>query len=118
MNLKEFLQEERLNRKQMRLEQKKNKKQPLTKSQKVHKAVSILFVIAVIIGAFAFAFSGVGKYDYNKIKDLPQEIVDYINEPVDETLLFDGKTKLTSSDLTNCKATLNSVGISMDDDEN
>ena len=57
MNLKEFLQEERLNRKQMRLEQKKNKKQPLTKSQKVHKAVSILFVIAVIIGAFAFAFS-------------------------------------------------------------
>lgn len=118
MNLKEFLQEERLNRKQMRLEQKKNKKQPLTKSQKVHKAVSILFVIAVIIGAFAFAFSGVGKYDYNKIKDLPQEIVDYINEPVDETLLFDGKTKLTSSDLTNCKATLNSVGISLDDDEN
>lgn len=117
MSLKEFLHEERLNRKQMRLERKKNKKQPLTKSQKVHKVVSIIFVIAVIIGAFAFAFSGVGKYDYSKINDLPQEIVDYINEPIDESLIFDGKIKLSSADLTNCKTTLNSVGLSFDDDE-
>ena len=115
MSLKEFLKEQKAERKQMRAEMKKSKKQPKTKREKVYKIVGIIFAIAVAVGAIAYAFRGVGSgYDWSQIAGLTDEMRTKLSEPVDENALFGSHEKLNENDLNSCKIKLQSVGIDIE----
>ena len=115
MSLKEFLKEQKAERKQMRAEMKKSKKQPKTKREKVYKIVGIIFAIAVAVGAIAYAFRGVGSgYDWSQISGLTDEMKTKLSERVDENALFGSHEKLNENDLNSCKVKLQSVGIDIE----
>lgn len=118
MSLKEFLKEQKAERKQMRAEMKKSKKQPKTKREKIYKVAGVIFFIVVAVGAIAYAFRGVGGgYDWSKITGLTDELKTKLSATVDENALFGSHGKLNENDFNSCKAKLQSVGIDIENDD-
>lgn len=117
MSLKDFLQEEKKYRKEQRAEQKKQKKQPLTRGQIVYKIVSIIFAIALIIGAFSYscrAFGGTN--DWGKLSDLNSQVKQKLSSvPSEEDVLGDN-VKIKESDRKVFVDKLLAVGIDYDGD--
>lgn len=118
MSLKEFLREERLNRKTMREERKKSKKTPKTKREKVYKFVSIIFILFLVFGSTYSACSSMGGLDFSQITDLSDELKNEIAKPYDESLIFGTNKKLTEDDRVAYNLKLKQAGIENDDEEN
>lgn len=114
MSIREFLHEQKIERKQMRAERKLNKKQPKTKKEKVYKVVWILFVLFLIFGSLYFAFRNVSSgYDFDKISGLTEEMQENLSKPCDIDLLL-GDSKISLADEKSYKAKMEVVGL---DDE-
>jgi len=114
MSLKEFLIEEREEKKKRKLEQKEIKKSSKTKEQRYYKVAGIICGILVTFGALFNACSGLAgsDFDFGSIIGITDEMIDAINEPVDENLLFiDGR--IGNDDLTACKDILNGAGANV-----
>ncbi|MGN0961583.1 MAG: hypothetical protein ACI4PF_05240 [Christensenellales bacterium] len=109
------MKEQKAERKQMRAEMKKSKKQPKTKREKVYKVVGVIFFIVVAVGAIAYAFRGTGGgYDWSKITGLTDEMKTKLSEPVDENELFGSHGKLNENDYNSCQIKLQSAGIDIE----
>ena len=118
MSLKEFLREERLNRKTMREERKKSKKTPKTTRDKVYKFVSIIFILFLVFGSTYSACSSMsGGLDFSQITELSDELKNEIAKPYDESLIFGTNKKLTEDDKVAYNLKLKQAGIENDDEE-
>lgn len=114
MSLKEFLHEERLERKRIRAELKQGKKQPRTTREKVYKIVSIIFVIAVVCGSLIFACNNMsGGYDWNAITGITEEVKSKLERNVDVTALL-GDMAITNDDVLSCRAKFINSGVDFD----
>lgn len=111
MSLKDFLHEERLERKKMRQERKAIKKQPKTKREKVYKIVGILFTIFVICGSLLFACNNMSKgYDWNTISGITEDISNKLELSTNTSLLLQD-IEITQSDIKSCEKKFADVGI-------
>ncbi len=114
MSIREYLHEQKLERKQMRAERKLNKKQPKTKKEKVYKVAWILFVLFVIFGSLYFAFSNISSgYDFDKITGMTEEMKENLSKSCDVDLLI-GDNKISLADEKNYAEKMEAVGL---DDE-
>lgn len=121
MSLKELWQEHREEQKLKKIQKKQQKKVGLTHEQKVYKNFGIIFGLLVIFGALFSTCSnfgaGVGDFSWNKLVGISDEIVDELEKPVDETILFpDGK--IGKEDLTSLEIKLEECGLDILVDEN
>lgn len=118
MSLKEFLHEEKLERKRIRAELKQGKKQPRTTREKVYKIVSIIFVIAVVCGSLIFACNNMsGGYDWNTINGITEEVKGKLERNIDVNVLL-GDMAITNDDKLSCRAKFVDSGIDFDQIDN
>lgn len=116
MNIKEFWKDKKQQRKDNKILKKSQKKSPLTKEQKAYKIFGAVFMIFVICGACMYACRNMSDGDVNwgQILGIDQEVVDIINTPVDENLLF-ANGKIISSDWHSCINVFDNVGLDIID---
>ena len=111
MSLREFLREQKQERKAMRAEMKQSKKHPQTKREKVYKIVGIIFAIAVVCGSIMYACNNMsGGYDWGKITGITDDIKSKLEREVDENTLL-SELKITSEDVNSCSTKFASAGV-------
>jgi hypothetical protein len=116
MSLKSFWEEEKQARKQRKLEKKLSKKSPLTGEQKFIKIAGIITGILITFGALFFSCKSLfgGDFDWNEIVGITDEMIEELEKPVDENLLFaDGR--ILAEDYNSCKVKLNSANANVID---
>lgn len=115
MSLKDFLQEEKKYRKEQRAEQKKQKKQPLTRGQIVYKIVSIIFAIALVIGAFSYSCRALsGTSNWGQLGDLNSQVKQKLSSVPSEEEVLGDNVKIKESDRKSFVDKLLAVGIDYD----
>lgn len=115
MSLREFLKEERQNRKAMREERKKSKKAPKTKREKVYRIVSILFILFVIFGSSYYACSRIGGgLNPTGVNGLTEEMLTELKTTTNESLVFGTNAKINDSDRTSLKQKLSLAGVDLE----
>lgn len=116
MSLKSFLEEEKQARKQRKLEKKLNKKSPLTGEQRFIKIAGIITGVLITFCALFFSCKSLfsGDFDWNEIVGITDEMIEELEKPVDENLLFaDGR--ILAEDYNLCKVKLNSANANVID---
>lgn len=116
MKLKEFLHEQKLERKAMRAERKASKKYPKTTREKIYKIAGILFLIFVVAGCLIYSCSGMPSgYDWNSIIGITDEVKDKLEKTFDLNLILEENEKIIDSDLTSLTYKFSSAGVDFED---